>query len=95
MRAQMVFDYDLEDTDRMDGSNVFNGQESVLWCNGDAFGDELREMYSGLRSGALFNYAEAVQRYADHRGGGRRRCGTRTPGRSTWSPWGMMGTAPI
>ena len=65
----MVFDYDLEDTDRMDGSNVFNGQESLLWCNGDAFGDELREMYSGLRSGALFNYAETVQRYADHRGG--------------------------
>lgn len=65
--GQLVFDYDLEDTDRVDGSNVFNGQESVLWCNlRDAFGDELREMYSSLRSGPLFSYAEAVRRYAQH-----------------------------
>lgn len=65
--GQLVFDYDLEDTDKVDGNNVFNGQESVLWCNvRDAFGDDIAAMYKTLRSGQLFNYAHVVQRYAEH-----------------------------
>ena len=36
--GQLVFDYDLEDIDKVGGANVFNGQDSVLWNNlRDAF----------------------------------------------------------
>ena len=65
--GQLVFDYDLEDTDKVNNANVFNGQESVLWCNvRDAFTDEIAEMYSNLRNGTAFNYEEVVKRYRDH-----------------------------
>lgn len=65
--GQLVFDYDLEDTDTVGGNNVFNGQDSVLWCNvRDAFSDDIAAMYRTLRSGELFNYAHVVQRYAAH-----------------------------
>ena len=63
----LVFDYDLEDTDTVDGKDVFNGKESVLWCNvRDAFADDIKKMYANLRSGSLFNYDEIVKRFADH-----------------------------
>lgn len=65
--GQLVFDYDLEDTDRVNNANVFNGQDSVLWCNvRDAFADELTEMYADLRNGTAFNYEEVVKRFKDH-----------------------------
>ncbi len=65
--GQLVFDYDLEDTDKVNGSNVFNGQDSVLWCNiRDAFEDEIAEMYADLRNGTEFDYAEVVKRFSDH-----------------------------
>lgn len=65
--GQLVFDYDLEDTDTVSGSNVFNGQDSVLWSNiRDAFPDELKAMYNTLRSGSSFNYAEIISRYTAH-----------------------------
>ena len=67
--GQLVFDYDLEDTDIVNGDVVFNGQDSVLWCNiRDAFADEIREMYSTLRgaTGTEFCYDKVVQRFADH-----------------------------
>ena len=67
--GQLVFDYDLEDTDIVDGDVVFNGQDSVLWCNiRDAFADEIREMYSTLRgaTGTDFSYEKVVKRFADH-----------------------------
>ena len=65
--GQLVFDYDLEDTDTVSGANVFNGQESVLWCNvRDAFADELASMYADLRNGDTFKYEEVVRRYTEH-----------------------------
>lgn len=65
--GQLVFDYDLEDSDTVNGDNVFNGQDSVLWKNvRDAFEDEIQAMYKTLRSGAVFNYGEVVRRYAEH-----------------------------
>lgn len=65
--GQLVFDYDLEDTDTVGGSPVFNGQDSALWCNiRDAFADDLKAMYNELRSGTLFNYPEIVRRFAAH-----------------------------
>lgn len=65
--GKLVFDYDLEDTDQVNGDNVFNGQESVLWCNiRDAFADDLAKMYDDLRNGTDFNYEEVVRRYKEH-----------------------------
>lgn len=65
--GQLVFDYDLEDTDHVDDDNVFNAQDSVLWCNiRDAFAGEIKSMYNTLRSGDTFNYTEVVRRYAEH-----------------------------
>lgn len=63
----LVFDYDLEDTDLLNGSLVFNGQESVLWINlRDAFGTEIKDMYTTLRSGSKFNYQHIRDKMAAH-----------------------------
>lgn len=65
--GQLVFDYDLEDTDHLDGANIFNGQESVLWQNiRDAFPDELRAMYNTLRSGEQFSFEAIKERFEEH-----------------------------
>lgn len=48
----LVFNYDAEDTDQVNGANVYNGQASVFWNNlRDAFGKELKELYASLRAG--------------------------------------------
>lgn len=48
----LVFDYDAEDTDMVDGAYVYNGQQSVFWNNlRDAFPNELKALYANLRSG--------------------------------------------
>lgn len=48
----LVFDYDAEDTDIINGANVYNAQNSVFWNNvRDAFPDELRDRYEKLRNG--------------------------------------------
>ena len=63
----LVFDYSLEDTDKVDGANVYNGQESVLWVNvRDAFHDELASMYQTLRSEGKLSYADTEQRFEEH-----------------------------
>lgn len=49
--GQLVFDYDLEDTDQVDNHDVYNAQSSVLWNNiRDAFASELAAMYVDLRN---------------------------------------------
>lgn len=65
----LAFDYDLEDTDTVGGSKVFNGQESVLWCNiRDGFSEDLRNMYNTLRSttGSIFNCNDVINRFDQH-----------------------------
>ena len=65
--GSLAFDYDLEDTDIVDGADVFNGQASVLWCNvRDAFADDIKEMYAELRGGTVFNYETIINRFAEH-----------------------------
>ena len=55
--GQLVFDYNLEDTDYVGDSVVFNGQDSVLWINfRKCFFSKVREMYNTLRSGGEFSY---------------------------------------
>ena len=64
----LVFGYSLEDTDHLTGgADVFNGQNSVLWCNvRDAFGPEIAQMYKTLRSNGTLSYATVEQRFEDH-----------------------------
>ena len=66
--GSLVFGYSLEDTDHVSGANVFNGQDSVLWCNvRDAFPGEIVARYQALRAGGL-NYANVMQRFSEHQG---------------------------
>lgn len=66
--GKLVFDYNLEDTDKIDGANVFNGQDSVLWNNlRIAFDGEIGQMYSNLRtSGSLISFDETEARFEKH-----------------------------
>ena len=66
--GSLVFDYGLEDTDHLTGgADVFNGQNSVLWCNlRDAFGSEIAQMYKNLRSAGILSYATVSARFTDH-----------------------------
>ena len=64
----LVFDYELEDTDHIEGgADVYNGQESVVWCNlRDAFGKELASMYQTLRSQGKLSYSAVEKAFEDH-----------------------------
>lgn len=65
--GKLSFEYNLEDTDSVGGTQVFNGQDSVLWNNvRDAFQSELTAMYQTIRSGRYFNYAHVKQMFEEH-----------------------------
>ena len=65
--GQLVFEYDLEDTDTPNGANVFTGQNSALWHNvRDCFANERMTMYKELRSGNKFNYQTINDKMANH-----------------------------
>lgn len=71
--GQLVFDYDLEDTDQVGGYNVYNAQTSVLWCNiRDAFGSDLADMYADLRNASNadgtvpYSYEAVNKEFVDH-----------------------------
>ena len=62
--GQLVLDYYYEDTDQLEGANVYNGQNSVLWCNfRDAFPDKIKETYQDLRSNGVLNYDELIYQF--------------------------------
>lgn len=64
----LTFGYELEDIDQTEtGADVFNGQQSVFWCNlRDAFGDELKAMYQQLRSDKVLSYDIVEQMFEEH-----------------------------
>jgi hypothetical protein len=64
----LAYGYSLEDTDTTEsGANVYNGQDSVFWCNlRDSFGTELRNMYYALRSGNKISYDIIEDSYEEH-----------------------------
>ncbi|MBE6987522.1 MAG: hypothetical protein E7432_01930 [Ruminococcaceae bacterium] len=65
--GKLAFDYYLEDTDLVNGAQVYNGQESVLWNNvRDAFHEEIMAMYQKLRSDGVLSYADTEKRFTDH-----------------------------
>lgn len=63
----LVFSYELEDIDKVDGANVYNGQDSVLWVNTrQAFFNDLAKMYQTLRAGGVLSYDEVERRFEEH-----------------------------
>ena len=65
--GDLVFDYDLEDTDIVGGELVFNGQESTLWMNiRDAFQARRFEMYDELRQDGKFSSEVIDARMTQH-----------------------------
>ena len=62
--GQLVFDYYHEDTDQLNGANVFNGQSSVLWNNVRlAFADEIKAIYQSLRNSGKLTYDVLCDRF--------------------------------
>lgn len=60
----LVFSYYHEDSDQLDGANVYNGQLSTLWINfRQAFVDEIQETYQNLRSNSILNYDELINQF--------------------------------
>lgn len=65
--GSLVFGYSLEDTDHLEGADVYNGQGSVLWNNvRDAFPAEIVGMYQRLRSQGILSYRSVEQRFENH-----------------------------
>ena len=65
--GKLAFGYELEDTDLVNGAQVYTGQQSVFWNNiRDAFHDELMEMYQELRSSGGLNYEDVERRFEEH-----------------------------
>lgn len=66
--GQLVFGYNLEDTDILDGGSfVFNGQNSVLMNNvRDCFFEEIKQMYKDLRSKGLLTFEDMKNRFNSH-----------------------------
>ena len=65
--GELKFGYWLEDTDLVNGTKVFNGQDSVLYVNLRlAFADEIMEMYQELRKLDAFSYEAIEKRFEEH-----------------------------
>lgn len=60
----MVFDYYHEDTDQVDNTNVYNGQNSILWNNfRKAFSVEIKDQYAKLRSDNKLTYDKLLNQF--------------------------------
>lgn len=66
-KGKLTFDYNLEDFDQLDGADVYNGQDSVMWTNlRDAFSGEIAEMYATLRTQRLLSYDNVERMFTEH-----------------------------
>lgn len=66
-KGKLTFDYNLEDFDQLDGADVYNGQDSVMWTNlRDAFAGEIAEMYATLRTQRLLSYENVERMFTEH-----------------------------
>lgn len=65
--GDLVFGYELEDIDTVNGADVYNGQDSVFWINiRNGFYDELQAMYQQLRSDGVLSYDIINDAYEEH-----------------------------
>lgn len=68
-KGKLSFDYNLEDFDQLNGADVYNGQDSVIWTNlRDAFPGEIAEMYATLRTQKLISYENVEKMFEEHQG---------------------------
>lgn len=68
-KGKLSFDYNLEDFDKIDGANVYNGQDSVIWVNlREAFAGEIAEMYANIRTHRLIDYNYLEKLFSEHQG---------------------------
>ena len=65
-RGALSFEYWMEDTDIVDGENVFNGADNVKWENfRQAFWTECADMWQRMRSSGMFNAAYLKKLFKD------------------------------
>lgn len=65
--GDLVFEYDIEDIDKVNGENVFTGQDSALWHNiRDAFQARRFEMYDEMRQSDKFAFDVIAKKMNDH-----------------------------
>ena len=63
-KGHLDFDYYHQDTDSFNGSNVYNGANSVLWCNfRDAFPSVIQSTYSRLRSTGRISFDKIINQF--------------------------------
>lgn len=63
-KGHLDFDYYHQDHDSLVGSNVFNGANSILWCNfRDAFQPEIEATYKKLRSDEKLSYSAIINQF--------------------------------
>ena len=63
-KGHLDFDYYHQDTDSLNGSNVFNGANSVLWCNfRDAFPSLIQSTYSRLRRTGKISFNKIINQF--------------------------------
>lgn len=60
----LTFDYYHEDTDQVNGANVYNGQNSALWTNyRKCFPDQIQATYADLRSRGKLSYDAVINQF--------------------------------
>ena len=60
----LVFDYYHEDIDKLGSSNVYNGQNSVLWNNfRECFVQEIQDTYANLRNNKKLTYEAITEQF--------------------------------
>jgi hypothetical protein len=65
--GDLVFEYDIEDTDKVNNENVFTGQDNTIWHNvRDAFQARRYEMYDELRQSDKFSFDVISKKMNDH-----------------------------
>lgn len=63
-KGHLDFDYYHQDRDSKNGSNVFNGANSVLWVNfADAFPTLIADTYKSLRNRGIITYDKIIDRF--------------------------------
>lgn len=65
--GNLVFDYFHEDIDQLNGEDIYNGQNSTLWCNfREAFAEEIKECYQNLRNSGRLTYEKICEYFIEN-----------------------------
>lgn len=62
-----TFNYYHEDIDKLNGVNVYNGQDSALWVNfRQAFADDIKVLYQNLRNSKKLTYDTVIDYFINN-----------------------------